>query len=171
MTACRKAWLGLGGNLGDPVGSMGQALRALNQRDDTNVVSVSPVYKTPPWGKTDQPWFYNACAEVDTALEAEALLATCLDTEQQLKRERLERWGPRIIDIDVLAFEGLASFESATLILPHPRMTTRAFVLVPLEDIAPDLLISGKSVLKWLESCDRTGIEKARSDAGWWLDS
>lgn len=168
MNAARKAWLGLGGNLGDPIASMGQALVALTERGDTRVTAVSPVYKTPPWGKTDQPSFYNACAEVDTALEPEALLAVCLDIEQQLKRKRLERWGPRIIDIDVLAYEGLDRFASPSLTLPHPRMTERAFVLVPLGDIAPQLVISGTSVADRAARCDRTGIEKARDDAGWW---
>jgi 2-amino-4-hydroxy-6-hydroxymethyldihydropteridine diphosphokinase len=164
----RKAWLGLGGNIGDPVASMGQALRALDSRNDTNVRAVSPVYKTPPWGKTDQAWFHNACAEVETALEPEALLASCLDIEARMKRQRLERWGPRIIDIDVLVYEGMDKFESPTLTLPHPRMTERAFVLVPLADIAPELMVSGRPVAAWRELCDKTGMTKARNDGGWW---
>ena len=85
-----------------------------------------------------------------------------------MKRQRLERWAPRIIDIDVLAYEGLEEFESTTLILPHPRMTERAFVMVPLADIAPDLAISGKTVAQWAALCDRTGVETARDDADWW---
>lgn len=168
MTAMRKAWLGLGGNMGDPVTSMATALQMLHRRSDTQVRAVSPVYKTPPWGKTDQAWFHNACAEVATLLEPEALLAACLAIEQHMKRQRIERWGPRIIDIDVLAYEGLEAFESPTLILPHPRMTERAFVMVPLADISPGLVINGESAEKWSASCDQTGIEKARSDAGWW---
>lgn len=171
MSAYKQAWLGLGGNLGDPIVSMGQALRALNQRADTNVAAVSPVYKTPPWGKTDQPSFYNACAKVETALDPEALLAACLGIEQQMQRQRLERWGPRNIDIDVLFYEGLQEFESPTLVLPHPRMTERAFVLVPLNDIAPKLVINGKLVSDWAILNDSTGMTKARNDAGWWLES
>ncbi|PSH69722.1 2-amino-4-hydroxy-6-hydroxymethyldihydropteridine diphosphokinase [Phyllobacterium brassicacearum] len=163
-----KAWLGLGGNVGDPVASMGKALRALHRRSDTRVRAVSAVYKTPPWGKTDQAWFHNACAEVETLLAPEALLATCLDIEKRMKRQRIERWGPRIIDIDVLAYEGEETFGSPTLVLPHPRMTERAFVMVPLSDIAPQLAVSGRSVAEWSRLCDRSGIEKARSDAGWW---
>jgi 2-amino-4-hydroxy-6-hydroxymethyldihydropteridine diphosphokinase len=169
MTLLRKSWLGLGGNLGDPVSAMGQALRALDSRDDISVNAVSPVYNTPPWGKVDQPSFYNACAELVTELEPESLLAACLNIELEMKRERLERWGPRIIDIDVLAFEGIARFESPSLTLPHPRMTERAFVLVPLGDIAPDLDIDGKSVSQWAALADSTGMTKARDDAGWWL--
>jgi 2-amino-4-hydroxy-6-hydroxymethyldihydropteridine diphosphokinase len=163
-----KAWLGLGGNIGDPVASMAKALRALNGRTDTRALGVSPVYKTPPWGKTDQAWFHNACAEVETSLDPEALLAACLDVELRLKRQRLERWGPRIIDIDVLAYEGLEEFESPTLTLPHPRMTERAFVMVPLADIAPDLVINGKAVAYWAALCDKTGVETARDDGNWW---
>ncbi|MEJ1120500.1 2-amino-4-hydroxy-6-hydroxymethyldihydropteridine diphosphokinase [Phyllobacterium sp. CCNWLW109] len=168
MTILRKAWLGLGGNLGDPIVAMGQALRALDSRADTSVNIVSPVYNTPPWGKRDQPSFYNACAELATELEPESLLAVCLNIELVMKRERLERWGPRIIDIDVLAYEGIDRFESSSLILPHPRMTERAFVLVPLGDIAPDLKIEGMSVLHWAALADSTGMTKARDDAGWW---
>ncbi len=172
MTALkRKAWLGLGGNIGDPVASMGRALRALNRRDDTQVLAVSAVYKTPPWGKTDQAWFHNACAGIETSLEPEPLLATCLDIEKTMKRQRMERWGPRTIDIDVLAYEGLDRFESPTLVLPHPRMTERAFVLVPLADVAPGLMISGKTVTQWRDLCDKSGVEKARSDAGWWREA
>jgi 2-amino-4-hydroxy-6-hydroxymethyldihydropteridine diphosphokinase len=163
-----NAWLGLGGNIGDPVASMAKALRALHRRSDTRVIEVSPVYKTPPWGNTDQAWFHNACAEVETSLDPEALLAACLDVEKRLKRQRLERWGPRTIDIDVLACEGMEEFESPTLTLPHPRLTERAFVLVPLADIAPDLVINGRTVGQWAAICDRTGVEIARDDADWW---
>ena len=92
---------------------------------------MSPVYKTPPWGVTDQPWFYNAAAEIRTSLDPEALLDLVLDTELRLKRVRRERWGPRVIDIDVLAYEGVGEREGR-LTLPHPRMTERAFVMVPL---------------------------------------
>jgi 2-amino-4-hydroxy-6-hydroxymethyldihydropteridine diphosphokinase len=170
MTGSKKAWLGLGGNLGDPVAAMGQALRTLNKRDDTSVIAVSPVYNTPPWGKVDQPSFFNACAEIATGLAPEALLAACLDIESEMKRERLERWGPRIIDIDVLAYEGIERLDSPTLVLPHPRMTERAFVLVPLAEIAPDIVVEGKSVLQWARLSDDSGMTKARNDAGWWRD-
>lgn len=171
MSPVHKAWLGLGGNIGEPVQSMAEALQALDRRDDTRVAAVSPVYRTPPWGKIDQAWFHNACACVETSLEPEALLAATLDIERRMKRERIERWGPRIIDIDLLAYEGREHFESPTLTLPHPRMTERAFVLVPLGDIAPDLVVGGKSIAGWALLCDRSGIEKARDEAGWWRDN
>ncbi|MBA8878460.1 2-amino-4-hydroxy-6-hydroxymethyldihydropteridine diphosphokinase [Phyllobacterium myrsinacearum] len=171
MTIRYRTWLGLGGNIGDPTQSMADALQALHRRDDTRVATVSPVYRTPPWGKTDQAWFHNACAQVETSMLPEELLAACLDIEKEMKRERIERWGPRIIDIDVLTYEGMESFDSQSLTLPHPRMTERAFVLVPLNDIAPDLVVNGKSIADWAALCDRSGIEKARDDAGWWLET
>jgi 2-amino-4-hydroxy-6-hydroxymethyldihydropteridine diphosphokinase len=164
----KKAWLGLGGNIGDPVAAMGQALRALDERDDTRVRAVSSVYRTPPWGKTDQNWFHNACAEVETTLSPIALLEACLDIEKQMKRLRLERWGPRTIDIDVLAFECVDTLQDPALTLPHPRMTERAFVLVPLAEIAAGLAVSGRKVEEWRADCDVTGIEKAGDDADWW---
>ncbi len=169
-----RAWLGLGGNIDDPVASMGKALRILDERADTNVVAVSAVYRTPPWGKTDQVWFHNACAEIETSLQPLELIATCLDVERSLKRVRLERWGPRIIDIDILAMQDDAGetvvMTDAALELPHPRMHERAFVLVPLSDIAPTLEIVGKAVADWNAGIEQSGIEKARTDAGWWRE-
>lgn len=169
-----RAWLGLGGNIDDPVASMAKALKLLDGRKDTKVVAVSNVYRTPPWGKTDQAWFHNACAEIVTALEPLKLIQICLDVERSLKRVRLERWGPRIIDIDILAMQnkvGEAIIMNETdLELPHPRIQERAFVLVPLNDIAPELEIAGKSVCQWEAACKSAEIEKARTDAGWWLE-
>lgn len=169
-----RAWLGLGGNIDDPVASMGKALRMLDARADTNIVGVSAVYRTPPWGKTDQAWFQNACAEVETSLQPLELIATCLDVERSLKRVRLERWGPRIIDIDILAMQDEAGraviMTDAALVLPHPRMHERAFVLVPLNDIAPSLEIGGKTIADWNAGIEQSGIEKARTDAGWWRE-
>ncbi|MDI7863897.1 2-amino-4-hydroxy-6-hydroxymethyldihydropteridine diphosphokinase [Rhizobiaceae bacterium n13] len=165
--AFRFATLGLGGNIGDPVHAMGVALRALDNRADCRVVAVSRLYRTPPWGKTDQADFYNACAGVETSLSPDDLLDVCLGIEREMKRERIERWGPRTIDIDVLTY---GDFELATekLHVPHPRMTTRGFVLMPLADFAPDLVISGRTVGGWLTSADTTGIAVADEDPEWW---
>ena len=163
----RKATLGLGGNIGDPVRSMAEALRMLDARPDCRVVAVSLLYRTPPWGKTDQDWFFNACALVETTLAPEALLDTCLDIERVMKRERKERWGPRTIDIDVLTFEGVAQ-SGGRLELPHPRMTGRGFVLMPLADIAPGLVVAGRAVADWLGDADVAGIEPASAGPDWW---
>ena len=163
----RRASLGLGGNIGDPVRSMAEALQALDAREDCHVTAVSRLYRTPPWGKTDQDWFFNACALVETTLAPEPLLDTCLAIERDMKRERKERWGPRTIDIDVLTYEGVAQ-SGGRLELPHPRMTGRGFVLTPLADIAPGLVIEGRTVADWLEEADVTGIEPASAGPDWW---
>lgn len=165
----RRAALGLGGNVGDPVRAMAEALRALDARADCRVVAVSRLYRTPPWGKTDQDWFFNACALVDTRLRPEALLDACLGIEKAMKRERRERWGPRTIDIDVLAYEGVEQ-AGGRLELPHPRMTGRGFVLMPLADIAPDLVVSGRTVEDWLGAADVAGIEPAGAGPDWWRE-
>ncbi|HTO34436.1 MAG TPA: 2-amino-4-hydroxy-6-hydroxymethyldihydropteridine diphosphokinase [Pararhizobium sp.] len=162
-----EATLGLGGNIGDPAASMARALTLLDAREDCAVTAVSQLYRTPPWGKTDQAWFFNACAQVQTSLSPEELLEACLSIERQMKRERLERWGPRTIDIDVLTFDDLAQ-HTETLQIPHPRMTERGFVLMPLADFAPGLVVSGRPVREWLKHADLTGIEVAAADSRWW---
>lgn len=161
------ATLGLGGNLGEPRRAMADALQMLDTRSDCTVRAVSRLYRTPPWGKTDQAWFFNACAEVETTLGPEALLDACLDIERQMKRVREERWGPRTIDIDVLTYDDLCQAETK-LELPHPRMTARGFVLMPLADFAPGLSVNGRRVEEWLSDADVTGIEVADEDRGWW---
>ncbi len=170
-----RAFLGLGGNIDDPVMSMARALRMFDARPDSAVTAVSHVYRTPPWGKTDQAWFHNACAQVETSLEPLDLIATCLEVERSLKRVRAERWGPRIIDIDILVMQDAAgqamTFSTPELELPHPRIQERAFVLVPLHDIAPALVIAGHSVGEWLDKISTTDIKKARTDAGWWRET
>ena len=165
--AFRRAALGLGGNIGDPVHSMAGALQALDGWEDCRVSAVSRLYRTPPWGKTDQDWFFNACALVETTLSPEALLDTCLGIERDMKRERKERWGPRTIDIDVLTYEGVAQ-AGGRLELPHPRMTGRGFVLMPLADVAPVMEVEGRTVADWLAEADVTGIEPASAGSEWW---
>lgn len=167
-TGFRKAWLGLGGNIGDPVHSMSEALKALDSHPDCRVLAVSRLYRTPPWGKTDQDWFFNACAAIETRLAPLELLELCLATERSLKRIRAERWGPRTIDIDVLAMDGV-TLDDERLTLPHPRMAERAFVLVPLCDIAPDGIIAGRTVADRARSVDKEGIEVVSEDGTWWL--
>ena len=163
----RRATLGLGGNIGDPVRSMAEALRMLDARPDCRVVAASRLYRTPPWGKTDQDWFFNACALVETMLAPEALLDACLGIERDMKRERKERWGPRTIDIDVLTYEGVSQ-AGGRLELPHPRMTARGFVLMPLADVAPTLNVEGRTVEAWLKDADVAGIEPASAGPDWW---
>jgi 2-amino-4-hydroxy-6-hydroxymethyldihydropteridine diphosphokinase len=161
------AALGLGGNIGDPRAAMAEALRQLDLREDCRVLAVSKLYSTPPWGKTDQADFFNCCALVETSLSPEDLLDLCLSIERGMKRVRLERWGPRTIDIDILVYGKL---EQATekLELPHPRMTERGFVMKPLADIAPDMVVKGRAVTDWLPGVDTDGIRIAEEDMSWW---
>ncbi|MBY5815723.1 2-amino-4-hydroxy-6-hydroxymethyldihydropteridine diphosphokinase [Rhizobium leguminosarum] len=168
--ASQSATLGLGGNIGDPVKAMAAALRRLNGRDDCRVTAVSRLYRTPPWGKTDQSFFFNACAAVETRLEPEALLDVCLSIEREMKRERVERWGPRTLDIDVLTYGDVIQ-DAPRLELPHPRMTDRGFVLMPLADIAPGLRVRGRMVSDWLSNAEVTGIEIADDSRDWWLSA
>jgi 2-amino-4-hydroxy-6-hydroxymethyldihydropteridine diphosphokinase len=161
------AWLGLGGNIGDPVAAMAEALSRLAARPDCSVEAVSRLYRTPPWGKTDQDWFFNAAAALETTLSPHALLDLCLEIERAMKRIRVERWGPRTLDIDILAYDDLVVSDDR-LALPHPRMRDRAFVLMPLADIAPELVIEGRAVTAWLADADRAGIEVADKGRDWW---
>ncbi|CCV07123.1 2-amino-4-hydroxy-6-hydroxymethyldihydropteridinepyrophosphokinase [Mesorhizobium metallidurans STM 2683] len=161
-------YLSLGGNLGDPAKSMAAALRILDGDEKTSVVTVSSLYRTPPWGKLDQPDFLNAAAEISTGLAPRALLDLCLDAERRLKRVREERWGPRLIDIDILVFGDRIIHETG-LEVPHPRMLERAFVLAPLAEIAPDLAVGGRSVPERLAAVDTAGIERLPSGRDWWL--
>ncbi|MFC3323408.1 2-amino-4-hydroxy-6-hydroxymethyldihydropteridine diphosphokinase [Mesorhizobium cantuariense] len=161
-------YLSLGGNLGDPAKSMGAALRMLDADADTRVTGVSSLYRTPPWGKLDQPDFLNAAAEISTGLAPRALLDLCLDAERKLKRVREERWGPRLIDIDILVFGDRVIHETG-LEVPHPRMLERAFVLAPLAEIAPGLVVGGRSIMDRLVAVDTSGIERLSSGRDWWL--
>ncbi len=131
------------------------------------MLSVSRLYRTPPWGKTDQSYFFNACALIETTLSPEALLDVCLEMERSMKRERIERWGPRTLDIDVLTFADVKQ-DAPRLELPHPRMTGRGFVLMPLADVAPELVVDGEKVSDWLKQADIEGIEVADASQDWW---
>ncbi|SMC80898.1 2-amino-4-hydroxy-6-hydroxymethyldihydropteridine diphosphokinase [Rhizobium sp. RU36D] len=161
------ATLGLGGNIGDPVSAMARALTTIDGREDCRVTAVSRLYRTPPWGKTDQADFFNSCALIKTRLEPQALLRLCLDIERDMKRVRDERWGPRTIDIDVLTY-GEIEFAADDLQIPHPRMLQRGFVLMPLADIGREIVVQGKTVAAWLEEADVKGIETVDDATDWW---
>lgn len=164
-----QAAIGLGGNIGDAAAAIAEALMRLDAHPDVTVAAVSSLYRTPPWGKTDQDWFFNACAVVRTTLRPVALLEACLDVEKAMKRQRLERWGPRTIDLDVLTYDKV-TMETAELTLPHPRMTERGFVLLPLAEILPDHIVAGRSVVDWAEAADAAGIERVDGREDWWRD-
>ena len=149
--------LGLGGNLGDPVATIEAALKNL-ETGGVRIRRRSRWYRTAPWGVTDQPDFVNLCVAAETDLVPRALLDLVQTTEAALGRERRERWGPRTIDIDILTY-GDVSLEEPGLQIPHPRITERAFVLVPLHDIAPHRVIKGRPVRDWAADVDRSGVE------------
>jgi 2-amino-4-hydroxy-6-hydroxymethyldihydropteridine diphosphokinase len=153
-----EAALGLGGNIGDVAAAFVDAFRRLAEAPGVRLARASSVYRTPPWGKLDQPDFLNMAALVETTLPARALLALCLDIERAMGRRRLERWGPRTLDIDILTY-GEATIDEPDLKVPHPRLAERAFVLAPLAEIAPHLRIAGREIAQWLALADRTGVE------------
>lgn len=167
VTDGTRAYLGLGGNVGDPAAAMASALRVLDANAAVSVVAVSSLYRTPPWGKTDQPDFMNAVAAVDTTLSPRALLDLCLETERALKRVRVERWGPRVIDMDILLF-GSERINEEGLQVPHPRMGERAFVLAPLAEIAPDVIVDGEPAAGRLAGVDTAGIDRLPGGSDWW---
>ena len=149
--------LALGGNVGDKVASLRRALRAITGEPGIELTAVSRLYRTAPWGKTDQDWFVNACALGRTTLKPQALLERIKALEVELGRQPTERWGPRVIDIDLIAYDDIA-LKTERLTLPHPELFKRAFVLVPLAEIAPDLVIAGARVG---EAAARLGDEAA----------
>jgi 2-amino-4-hydroxy-6-hydroxymethyldihydropteridine diphosphokinase len=156
-----EALIGLGGNVGDVRTTLNAAIDRLCDGVEVRLVARSSDYRTPPWGVTDQAPFVNACIAVDTTLAPAALLARALAVERALgrKRTREQRWGPRTIDIDLLAYDD-AVVARPDLVLPHPRLFERAFVLVPLAEIAPDRVIKGMSIRDALARIDVAGIER-----------
>jgi 2-amino-4-hydroxy-6-hydroxymethyldihydropteridine diphosphokinase len=151
------AIIALGSNLGDKAANIAQAIERLTARGDVTLVSRSADYRTEPWGNTDQDWFVNACIGVATQLAPHALLARCLEVERELGRTRSTRWGPRVIDLDILVYRN-ETIATSGLTLPHPRIAERAFVLVPLAEIAPDLTIQGRRVGDLVGAVDTSGI-------------
>ena len=157
MREPRAAYLSLGANLGNREETLREAMRRIGAAESVELTAVSSVYETEPWGKLDQPRFLNLAVAVETTLSPEALLALAQKIEKELGRVRHERWGARTIDIDILCFEGVER-NTPELTLPHPYMTERAFVLVPLAEIAPTLTVKGKTVEAWRQATEDQGI-------------
>jgi len=133
-----KAWLALGANLGNPEAQLGEAIRHLQAHPKIEIVKRSAIIVSPPWGKKDQNDFHNMVIEVATSLKPTALLLAGLAIEDKMGRERLEVWGPRVIDIDIIAFDRY-EIKTARLTLPHPYAHSRDFVLEPLREVAPEV--------------------------------
>ncbi len=162
------AWLSLGGNQGDSRNILARAVQRIAQLPGTRLGAVSGLYETPPWGDEDQSPFYNAVASCDTELGPEALLAGIQEIELDLGRVRDPQrpWGPRAIDIDILLF-GDITMDSALLSIPHPRLVERAFVLLPLMNMEPEIIIPGAgSAGDLLAGISSEGIRKI-AEPGW----
>lgn len=139
------ALLGLGSNVGDKAGNIATALRLLTADGEVRIVGQSRLFRSAPWGVTEQAWFVNAVAAVATGLSAHALLARCLAVETEMGRVRRQKWGPRLVDVDVLTYRG-ETIDTPDLKVPHPLIEQRGFVVVPLMDVAPDEVIRGRRV-------------------------
>lgn len=163
--AAWTCYLSLGANLGARAQALREALRRLAQLPGTRLSRASSFYETAPWGKTDQPPFLNGAACLSTRLAPEALLAACQEIERALGRVRHEHWGARTLDIDlVYGVRGGQVVRAATprLTLPHPYLLERAFVLVPLAEIAPALVLAGRPIAAW---CEENGAQQVRRSA------
>jgi 2-amino-4-hydroxy-6-hydroxymethyldihydropteridine diphosphokinase len=156
-----EALVALGGNTGDVRTTLDRAVAAFCDGVDVRLVAQSSDYATPPWGVIEQPPFVNRCIAVETLLTPRALLERALSVERSLGRDRSreQRWGPRPIDIDLLAYDDSA-IEEPGLTLPHPRLFERAFVLVPLAEIVPDRVIAGVRIRDAVARLDARGIER-----------
>jgi 2-amino-4-hydroxy-6-hydroxymethyldihydropteridine diphosphokinase len=152
------AILALGTNIGDRIGNIDEAIRLLTADGSVRLVARSCLYRSAPWGVTDQDWFVNACVAVKTDLSPRELLERCQSVENNMGRVRTRHWGPRIIDVDILTFRDLRISES-DLVIPHRLIAERAFVLVPLKDVAPKLTIDGMSLDAILAKLDASDVQ------------
>lgn len=156
-----EAYIALGSNLGDARGQVLGAFDNLDALPGTRLLARSPLYLTPPWGVLEQSPFVNAVARIATTLAPHDLLDALLAIERAAGRVRDgERWGPRTLDLDILHMDGVVLGDERVT-LPHPRIHERAFVLVPLSDLAPDLLLPGQGrVADLLAMLDTAGLER-----------
>ncbi|MGQ9456463.1 MAG: 2-amino-4-hydroxy-6-hydroxymethyldihydropteridine diphosphokinase [Armatimonadota bacterium] len=137
----RTAYLSLGSNVGDRLANLREAVLRLNSEDGCWVVALSSIYETEPVGFKDQPDFLNMVVCINTLLDAVSLLSHCQSIENEMGRVRTVRWGPRVIDIDILLYEN-ENIKIGELVLPHPKMLRRGFVMIPLAEIAPDVEVA-----------------------------
>jgi 2-amino-4-hydroxy-6-hydroxymethyldihydropteridine diphosphokinase len=161
------AYIGVGSNLGDKVHQCEQGLREILRVDRHRLLARSSFYKTQPLGVLDQDWFVNAAIKIETDLDPDALLRSLREIESRLGRRETFRWGPRAIDLDILFFDE-ETIQTEELIIPHPRLQERQFVLIPLVEIDPHLIhpVLQKTVLQLLENLeDDQGVEKIAAKA------
>lgn len=158
----QHATIGFGSNLGDSAESIRAAVNCLSDHEEIRLLSVSHLYRTPPWGETNQPSFLNACASITTTLQPSDLLSVCKECESRIGRQATYRWGPREIDIDILTFAS-EHINTKGLTIPHRELMNRAFVLIPLAEIVSDLRPTegGPSIGEAADIIERTGVEQA----------
>ena len=156
-----SAIIALGGNVGDVRTTFKKAIAEICRVAQAGLLARSSDYSTPPWGDMQQAQFVNACIEIQTTLAPLSLLSVLLTIERTFGRDRSRerRWGPRTLDLDLIAYDDI-SMVQPKLTLPHPRLFDRAFVLVPLAEIAPDRLIAGRRVKAALAEIGSEGIER-----------
>jgi 2-amino-4-hydroxy-6-hydroxymethyldihydropteridine diphosphokinase len=157
MTSRVRAALGLGSNLGDRAEVLKSAIATISRTPNVTVAAVSPFVETDPVGGPEQPDYLNAVVVIDTSLTPEELLSLAHTCEQLAGRIRDVRWGPRTLDVDVLAYDQVARHDAA-LTLPHPRATQRAFVLVPWAAVDPSFVVAGRTVGEWADTVDDAGV-------------
>lgn len=160
-----RAYLGLGTNMGDRLEYLKSACEILSKNDFININKESKIYETKAWGYTDQADFLNMCIEVETTLDIYELLEACQEVEKKLNRERIIRWGPRTIDVDILFFNDII-LNDENLSIPHPRISERAFVLIPLMDLNSNLKIKETIIKDYLNSLTCEEREQVKEYVG-----
>jgi 2-amino-4-hydroxy-6-hydroxymethyldihydropteridine diphosphokinase len=155
------AYLSVGSNMGDREGLLKNAIELLAENPDISIEKISSIYETDPVGVTNQPLFLNLAIKLKTILSPQALLSKLQEVEVKLERKRIQKWGPRTIDLDILLYNGV-SIQTEVLEIPHPRMLERAFVLIPLSEVAPDDVYPGESISLHQVLCEQRDKEGVR---------
>lgn len=158
-----NAYLSLGSNIGNREDNINKAISILSNNIAIEIKEVSSFYETEPVGYIQQDLFVNIAIHIATSLEPYELLRQCQDIEEKLKRKRIIHWGPRSIDVDILLYDELENADEE-LIIPHPRMTERAFVMIPLCEIAPTLIIQGRNIKDIIIGIEGQGINKLEKE-------
>jgi 2-amino-4-hydroxy-6-hydroxymethyldihydropteridine diphosphokinase len=153
-----RVGFGLGSNMGDKPENIRRALHLVESRGVARLTAISRIYRTPPWGDLDQSDFANACAVGETTLTPYELLAAVKKIEADMGRAPSRRWGPRLIDVDIL-FLGDHTLDDPELTLPHKELFGRAFVLLPLAEVAPDLVLDGVAVAEAARAVDSAEVK------------
>lgn len=155
--AAFDAAIGLGSNVGDKVANIARAIELLTADGAVKLIARSKLYRSAPWGVTDQDWFVNAAITVATEVSVQELLGRAQAVENEMGRVRLRHWGPRVIDVDILTYKG-RNIDETNLKVPHPLIGERGFVLKPLKDVAPEVRVGGKSIDEALAKLDASDV-------------